>query len=412
MAQLLGTTKTTGLAPRAPGARRGAGRIRVVTLVDLLSRQGGAEELALAIATRLNPERFESTLCISRWPPPTSLPVPDHSAAEALELVRQAGVGFLPLARRRKFEVASWSRLGAFLRREQVHVLHSHKFGSNVWGTLVGRMAGVSIVLAHEHTWSYEGQPLRRFLDRELISRGADRFIAVSREDRRRMTEVERIDPSRTMFIPNGVMPLKLASGRDARAELGIAPQTPVIGAVGLLRAQKAYHVLLRATALLLDRWPQLQVLIVGDGPERATLEQLADTLGVHGAVRFMGQRNDVPDILTALDVAVSSSDFEGSPLSVLEYMDAGLPVVATAVGGLPDLIEPGVHGLLVPRGDPPALAGALSELLADPQRARQMGARGRERRRAEFDIDVIVARLEGLYCELLEARGVPCPPG
>ncbi|HMH48228.1 MAG TPA: glycosyltransferase, partial [Solirubrobacteraceae bacterium] len=115
-----------------------------------------------------------------------------------------------------------------------------------------------------------------------------------------------------------------------------------------------------------------------------------------------LGSRTDVPDLLSALDIAVCCSDFEGSPLAVMEYMDASLPVVASAVGGLPDLIEPGVHGLLVPPNDPPALAAALAELLDDPQRARAMGARGRERRRAEFDIDVLVRRLEDLYLELL----------
>ncbi len=403
MAFALNTVARTG---RAASAARRTDRVRVVTLVDLLSRDGGAEQLALAIATRLDPERFESTLCISRWPPPPPMHVSDPSAQGALEMLREAGVRFFPLARRRKVDAVAWTRLGGFLRRERVHVLHTHKFGSNVWGTLAGRLARVPVVLAHEHTWSYEGQPLRRFLDRELVARYADRFIAVSREDRRRMTDVERIDPSRTMFIPNGVVGMEVASGRDARAELSIPPDVPVIGAVGLLRPQKAYHVLLRATALLIDRWPALKVVIAGDGPQRAALEQLAAALGVAHAVRFLGLRNDVPDILGAFDIAVCCSDFEGSPLSVLEYMDAALPVVATSVGGLPDLIEPGVHGLLVAPGDPPALAGALSELLEDPQRGRDMGARGRERRRAEFDIDVIVRRLEDLYVELLQARG------
>jgi glycosyltransferase involved in cell wall biosynthesis len=397
-------------SPQAPAGAHSGERVKVVTLVDLLSRDGGAEQLALAIATRLDRTRFESILCISRWPPPPPMRMGDASAQAALALLREAGVRFLPLARRRKLDAPAWWRLAGFLRRERVQVLHAHKFGSNVWGTLVGRLARVPVVLAHEHTWSYEGQPLRRFLDRELVARGADRFIAVSREDRRRMTDVEHIDPSRTLFIPNGVLPLELASGRDARVELGIGADVPVIGAVGLLRPQKAYHVLLRATSLLVERWPQLQVLIVGDGPERGALEQLTVGLGLERTVRFLGLRSDVPDILGAFDIAVCCSDFEGSPLSVLEYMDAGLPVVATRVGGLPDLIEPGVHGLLVAPGDPPALAGALGELLADPQRRRAMGARGRERRRAEFDIDVVVARLEDLYGELLQEHGHVVP--
>jgi glycosyltransferase involved in cell wall biosynthesis len=384
-----------------------ARRVRVVTLIDYMGAHGGAEQVALAVATRLDPARFESTLCVSRWPLPEPL---DASAREALARLSAVGVRLLGLGRRGKVDVWVWGRLARLLRHERIDVLHAHKFGSNVWGTLIGRIARVPVVLAHEHTWSYEGQPLRRFLDREVVARGADRFIAVSREDQRRMIEIEHIDPLRTLFIPNGVPSSPPPSGRDVRVELGIEPGVPVIGAVGLLRSQKAQHVLVRAASLLIDEWPQVQVLIVGDGPERAALQGLARELGVADTVRFLGRRTDVPDVLCALDIAVCCSDFEGSPLAVMEYMDAALPVVATAVGGLPDLIEPDVHGLLVPPNDPPALAGALAELLRDPERAHAMGEQGRQRRRAEFDIDVLVRRLEDLYCELLEERAARRP--
>ncbi len=391
------------MAPTASSNRQ-AGRVRVVTFVDFLSCFGGAEHLALLIATRLDPDRFESILSVSRWPL-TGPWKDDPSAQQALDILQASPSRFLPLARRRKVDIRALYRLARFLRDERVDVLHSHKFGSNVWGTLVGRIARVPVVLAHEHTWSYEGQPLRRFLDRELIARGATRFIAVSREDRRRMSEIEGIDPSRTLFIPNGVLSSPAPSGRDVRAELGIGADAPVLGAVGVLRAQKALHVLLRAIPPLRERWPDVRVLVVGDGPERAAWQQLAKELHVDDAVLFLGHRGDVPDVLRALDVAVSCSDFEGSPLAVMEYMDAALPIVATAVGGVPDLIEDGVHGLLVGRGDSPALAGAAAELLGDPERSRAMGARARERRRTEFDIDTLVHRLEDLYLELLAER-------
>jgi glycosyltransferase involved in cell wall biosynthesis len=274
-----------------------------------------------------------------------------------------------------------------------------------VWGALAGSAARVPVLLAHEHTWSYEGNRLRRFLDRELIARRADRFIAVSREDRRRMTDVERISPERTIFIPNGIPASPPPSGRDLRGELGIARDAPLIGAVGVLRAQKAHGVLLRAAAALAGAHPSLTVLIAGEGPERAALETLARELGIDARVCLPGYREDVGDILQALDVAVSSSDYEGSPLAVMEYMDAALPIVATAVGGVPDLIEHGVHGLLVPPGDSAALAGAIGELLGDPRRARALGERARERRREEFDIETLVRRLEALYEELLEEK-------
>jgi glycosyltransferase involved in cell wall biosynthesis len=386
--------------------------VRVVTLVDYLSMQGGAERFALQVATGLDRERFESIMCVSRWPLP---PDQEHlipSGPLARAQLERAGVRFLALHRRVKVDPGAWTRLERFLRRERVDILHTHKFGSNVWGTLVGKIARVPVVIAHEHTWSYEGQPLRRFVDREIIARGAQVFIAVSREDQRRMTEIERIDPSRTRFLPIGIPPSPRPTGGDIRAELGIEPSAPVIGIVAILRPQKAHHVLLRAVAQLTGDWPNIQLLIVGDGPERAALEQLIDDLRLQDNTRILGLRTDVSDILRAIDIAACSSDFEGSPLAVLEYMDAALPVVATAVGGIPDLIESRVHGLLVPPGDSSALAEALGELLRDPKRAREMGERARERRRAEFDLGVVIRRLEDLYCELLARRGRPLPGG
>ncbi len=391
---------------RPPGQRDGApGRIRVLTLIDFLSLQGGAEKLAIMIATGLDRERFQSTLCASRWPPP---PGEEAVGDQALEALADAGVTFWPLGRKRKADVWVWGRLERYLRRERTHVLHAHKFGSNVWGTAMGRIARVPVVLAHEHTWSYEGQPLRRFLDRELIARCADRFIAVSREDQRRMTEIEGIDPARTLFIPNAVPSPVPGSGGDLRAELGIEADAPIVGLVATLRPQKAIPVLLRALVPLRARWPNVRVLIVGDGAERTSLEALTDELGLGESVLFLGHRPDVPDVLRMFDVAVLSSQFEGSPLAVMEYMDAALPIVATAVGGVPDLIDSGVHGLLVPSDDPPALADAVAELLADRERAVAMGAAARERRQTEFGTDALVRRTEELYTELLAARGLP----
>jgi glycosyltransferase involved in cell wall biosynthesis len=392
--------------------RRGR-RTRVVTLVDLLSNHGGAERFALQVAMGLDQERFESILCVSRWPMSPEHRALAPSGPQALEDLRESGARFLPLRRTRKVDLAAWMRLERFLRRERVEILHSHKFGSNLWGSLVARAARVPVVVAHEHTWSYEGQALRRFVDREIIARRADRFVAVSRADQRRMTEVEGIDPARTGFIPIGILPTTPSGGeRDIRGELGIAPQAPLLGIVGILRAQKAHEVLLRAVSQLTRDFPDVQLLIVGDGPRREAIEQLIVELGLQGNVCMLGLRSDVPDILRELDVAACSSDFEGSPLAVMEYMDMGLPIVATAVGGIPDLIESGVHGLLVPPGDPTALARGLVELLRDPRRARAMGAQAQERRRSEFDLRVVIGRIEDLYCELLARRGIAVPGG
>ena len=171
-----------------------------------------------------------------------------------------------------------------------------------------------------------------------------------------------------------------------------------MVGTVGFLREPKGMDNLVRAAAVLKRDLPSAKVLIAGEGPDRPVLEGLIEELGVQDNVVLLGLRRDVPDVLAALDVAVCPSDSEGSPLSVMEYMDAGLPVVGTRVGGVPDLIDEGVEGLLVPRRDPAALAAALARLLRDPATARSMGARGRARRAREFDIDVMVSNLERLY--------------
>lgn len=384
---------TSGAVPRP---------LRVVTLIDRLGTRGGAERIALEIAKRLDPSEFESTLCISRW---SEAEAADAAAQAALEELAAARVRFLPLGRQRKVDVWVWSRLIDHLRRDRTHVLHAHKFGSNVWGTIIGRLARVPVILAHEQTWSYSGRPLRRFLDRELVARGATTFIAVSRDDQRKMTDVEGIAPERTTLVPNAIAKPPAPTGADIRRQFGLSDDTQLVGSVGFLRPQKAFEVLIRATALVAAQAPQARTVIVGDGEERELLEALTRSLGVEDRVVFAGRRLDAANIVHSLDVAVCCSDYEGTPLSVMEYMAAARPVVATRVGGNPDLIDDGVEGLLVAPRDPDALAGAIVRLLGDPAQARVMGERGQARQAREFDIDVLVRRLESLYRELYAAH-------
>jgi glycosyltransferase involved in cell wall biosynthesis len=376
--------------------------MRVLILIDHVNLGGGGERLAVQIAARLDRRRFATTLCATRWDPDEAS---EPAVAPALAALQAADVDFLGLQRHSTFGLGAWSRLASELRRRRIEVLHAHKFGSNAWGTLIGRLARVPVVIAHEHTWSYEGWRLRRLLDRHLIARGADALLAVSREDARRMVAVEGIDPRDVLVVPNGIPP-PLASHGDVRRELGIPPDAPVIGSVARLSRQKAPEVLVRSAALLAPQFPGLRVLMAGEDDSGGRVRALVNELGVADVVMLLGPRVDVPAVLEAVDLAVSSSDWEGSPLAVMEYMAAGLPIVATAVGGVPDLIEPEVHGLLVPRGDPEGLAAAAARLLRDRETARGMGERARQRQRREFALDAMVERLERLYIGLSAARG------
>ncbi len=381
----------------------GRSKLRVLTLVDGVGTFGGGETLARSITTGLDKSRFEPTLCVTRW-----RPSPEFDAA--LAELDEAGVRFVGLERRGRLDLRPW-RVVVRMLRGGVDVLHSHKFGSNVWAAALTTVARPPVFVAHEHSWSYSGDVFRGLLDRRLIAARADAFVAVSRDDQRKMEEIERIPPEKTRFIPNGIE-LEAAppnAGQRIRRELGLGAAQPVIGTVASLRSPKALDVLIEAALMLREEFADLAVLIVGgadprEAEEAVRLHELVDRLGAGETVRFLGLRDDVPSLLAALDIAVICSDNEGSPLSVMEYMEAALPVVATSVGGVPDIVVDGETGFLVPPRDPTGIAAAVRRLLAEPELARQMGGAGQRRRRAEFDLSATVRRVEQLYEELYEA--------
>ena len=369
-------------------------RLRVVTLVDGIGLSGGAERLAREIVLRLDPERFERTFCVSRWSAAR-----EHEAVEAGALagLEEAGVRFLGLERRGTWDLTAWRPLISLLR-SGADIIHAHKIGSNVWASVLGTLARTPSIVAHEHTWSFQGQPLRKLLDRRLIAARADAFLAVSEFDRERMIAIEGVDPAKIIFVPNGIPEPPPHEAVDIRRDLGIGSAAPIVGTVCALRPQKALDVLIDAAAILADRLPGVRVVIVGEGPERPALERRIGEYGLDGTVIMLGHRDDVRDLIGSFDVAVCSSDFEGTPLSVLEYMQAGLAIVATDVGGIPDLIGDGEHGLLVKPRDPGALAGSVARLLEDAGLASRLGAQARERQISEFDIGVTVRAVERIY--------------
>lgn len=367
-----------------------APKIKILTLVESLG-SGGAETLAARIAIGLDPTRFDRLMCVTR-------PTDPAGVADA----RAAGVRVLELRRKMRFAVWDWLPLAALLRRERVDVLHAHKFGSNVWASLLGPLARVPSIVAHEHGSDTSKRPLRRFIDRDIIGRGADVVIAVSEADRRWLVEGEGLSAGKVRLLPNGV-PALVPSGGDVRAELGIRPDAPVVVTAAVLRPEKALGNLVRAAAILAPELSGLRILVAGTGPPSHVeeLERLVRELHLDEVVTLLGMRADVPDVLAAADVAVICSDREGQPLALMEYMAAGKAIAATRVGGIPELIEDRAQGLLVPPGDVNALAGAIRELLHDPRLRAELGLRARERQQAELTFDVMLRRLEALYEEL-----------
>lgn len=387
---------------------RNDARISVLTMIETIGLAGGGERLARDIVLSLDRDRFRRTLCSTRSNSHWS---DQRGVARAIAEIEAEGVEVLELGRTGRFDLRSWRPLLERLRSD-VDVVHAHMFGSNIWASILGTLARTPVVVAHEHTWSFEGQPMRKLLDRELIARFSDAFIAVSSEDRRRMIEIERIDPDDVIFIPNGIRKPQSSRGDHLRQELAIADGQSVIGTVGSLRPQKRYDLLIDAAAALKADFPQARFLIVGDGDERGSLGRRIAELGLDGYVTLLGRRDDVPELLDVFTLAVNSSDFEGSPLSIMEYMATGLPVVATRVGGNPDLIEDGRGGYLVDPGSPEQLARAISQVISEPGRALEMGEENRRRREREFDIATTARRVEDLYVELLGRSGRVGLPG
>ena len=378
--------RATGFATTQPMSepRR---RLRVLTVIDCMMTSG-AEIFATRIALSLDPNRFESIISSTR-----------PSAPAHIVDAREAGVEVLELNRRSKLDIWRWAPFVRLIRSGAVDVVHSHKIGSNIWTAALSHIVEMPVLIAHEHTWSFTGNPLRKLVDRELIARAATTFLSVSESDREKMITLEGIDADKVRFIPVGVPDRPPGDGPAARAALGLPEGVQVVGTVCALRPQKAIDVALEAVARLVGQRPGLRFLIVGDGPDRGRLERRAAELHLDGVV-FAGIRPnaEIPDLVAAMDVLVCSSDFEGTPAAVLEWMRAGKPIVATAVGGIPGIIEDGIGGLLVPPRAPDELATALARLLDDQELGRRLGAAARARQQAEFRLAHTIEQLEDLY--------------
>lgn len=241
----------------------------------------------------------------------------------------------------------------------------------------------------------------------------ASRVVCVS-EGSRRSYLAAGLPEALVVAIPNGIepaVPLPYA-GPKARRDLDIPPDAPVLLTVGRLTEQKDQACLVETAALLVPRHPGLAALLAGDGPLRDPLRERIARHGLEGTVRLLGRRTDVPDLLAAADLFVLPSRFEGLPLVVLEAMAAGLPVVATRIGGTDEAVEHGVTGLLVEPGDAGALAEAVHALLANPARARAMGLAGRESFVVGFEARRMVADTLALYRGLGMLEGRPVPQG
>jgi glycosyltransferase involved in cell wall biosynthesis len=357
---------------------------------------GGVGTVVYALATGLDPSRYAvRVFSLGR----------DYGAGEQY---RAAGIPvFAAQSSGRLGLLLGVFRLWRFLRREGIALIHTHP-GSG--SRIAAFLARVPVVVATYHgSWDHWIGPAERLL-RRVLDRRASAVVANSCFTRDRVNADLRHPPHRVRVIYNGVNPRQLRPPspheRDAaRASLALQPRDVVVVTVARLYPDKGVADLLSALALARSEAVSLRLLVVGDGPERGPLLLQSASLGLEPVVRFLGLRADILQILRAADVFVlASRTREGFGIALAEAMAMALPVIGTRIEGIPELVEAGRAGLLVPPRNPVALKNALVELARRPERRRELGSRGRAVVEERFDVRRMVAAYAALYEELLSA--------
>ncbi|HKY52894.1 MAG TPA: glycosyltransferase [Anaerolineales bacterium] len=296
------------------------------------------------------------------------------------------------------------------MRKERPQIVHTHLFKSDFHGRLAARIAGVPVVVSTLHSIDRWAQKWPLGMLYGWTSRFADRIIAISDDVKNFHMANTAVDESKFVTIGNGVDVQRFSEqktiGRAVRKEFNLNTSAPVFGIVGRLTPPKDHRVFLQCAALILQSIPLAHFLIVGDGPLRGDLESYARELDIRDSVIFTGVRRDIPAVLAALDVLVISSLWEGIPVTLLEGMASALPVVATQVGSIPEVVTEET-ALLVPPSDPPAMAQACTRLAHDRDLRRRLGQAGLKRVLAHYSIDAMIDRTTELYAELLRMHGL-----
>lgn len=289
------------------------------------------------------------------------------------------------------------------LRKQQIQIVHTYGFYANVFAVPAARLARTPVIVASIRDLGDYLTPAQRRVQK-LVCRLAD-CVLVNAEAIRQNLISRGYDAEKIEVIPNGIAFSRFESGNDGslRSELGLPPSTPLVAVVSRLNRLKGIDCFLEASAIVARDFPQARFLFVGDGVGRPEFERYASNLGLAERVIFTGFRTDVPKVLSQITVSVLPSLSEGLSNSLLESMAAGVPVVATRVGGNPEVVEDGVTGLLVEAKDPAALAQAIGRLLQDQEMCSRMSCAGREHVVQRFSVSKMVEATERLYVEMAE---------
>jgi glycosyltransferase involved in cell wall biosynthesis len=365
-------------------------RVRLLKFVTDL-RIGGTERQFVTLSRRLDPGLFDLQLaCLRRQ-------------GDFLRQLEGMTLLDYPISSLHDLRtLRTQLRLARDIRRRRIEIVHTYGFYPNMFATAVAKLAG-AIAIASIRDQGDIWTAMQRRVQRWVL-RLADAVIVNAEAVKTRLVE-EGYSADRIVVIRNGVDIERFASVAPhgkLRRELGLPARGPIVAALCRLHEIKGVEHFLEAAVLLARRFRDARFLVAGDGYHRPALEKYASALGLAGRVIFTGFRHDVPEFLSEVQVSVLPSLSEALSNTLLESMAAGVPVVATRVGGNPEVVEDGVTGFLVPPREPEALAAAISRLLDQPLRAQAMGRAGRQRATEQFSLERLTHETESLYLRLL----------
>jgi glycosyltransferase involved in cell wall biosynthesis len=383
-----------------------ASRLKTILFItDVLLEMAGAERNLVYLVRNLDKDKFRSVVCCLK-------------SGSLAVLMRKEGYEVIDLAMKRLYTPSGLKRI-AFLmgivRREKVKAIISYHWTSDILGFIVAKFCRIPIISSRRDMgYSLKG---RSRLAYKIVGRFFDSIIAVSGAVKREICKRDLIPKEKVFVVYNGVNLKAWRNDQDAwnkRAELGIRDDTRIVGTVAGLRKIKGIKFFLRAAAAVVAEERNTKFLVIGPdqgekGCTKADLERYAQDLGISSHVAVLGKRDDIAELLAIMDVFVNASLSEGLSNAILEAMAAAKPIIATNVGGTPEVIDHGKTGILVPPADAAALAMAIFSLLRDEGKARRMGIAAREKVRIAFSLEKMIKRNEDLYESVITARSKRC---
>jgi glycosyltransferase involved in cell wall biosynthesis len=374
-----------------------SGKIRLAKFLNVFAI-GGTERQFVNIAKRLDPARFDLHIaCFKRWG--AFLPEIEASGWPLEDYPIQGLIN--------PKTVRAQLRFARYLRQHRIEILHTYGWTANLFGIPAARLAGVPVTIASiRDTGVYLSRS--KLHAQRVVCRMATCVLANSNAVREWLIS-EGYNRDKIQVIHNGIVQPDLSALplSNIRREFSIPVDAPLVGTICRLSPVKAVDDFLRAAATVSQRHPAAYFLVIGDGEERAALQQCAEEQGIGDRVVFTGFRTDTAQVLKELNVSVLASLTEGLSNTLLESMACGVPVVATRVGGNAEIVEDRKTGLLVPARNHHILSEAICQLLSNPPLALQMGYAGKERVQRQFSVDSAVRKTQELYTHLLSRRAL-----